>query len=93
MARKWILPDLSSFFVLFQVVKQVISMLVYDVQGVVKQYSGQAEPANKHISLQIAEGEIFGLLGDNGARKTTLVRQMANLLRSDAGASEGRACA
>ncbi|HEY7124555.1 MAG TPA: ABC transporter ATP-binding protein [Ktedonobacterales bacterium] len=60
-------------------------MLVYDVQGIIKQYPGQAEPANKHISLQIAEGEIFGLLGDNGAGKTTLVRQMANLLRSDAG--------
>ncbi len=60
-------------------------MLVYDVQRVIKQYPGQAEPANNYISLQIAEGEIFGLLGDNGAGKTTLVRQMANLLRSDAG--------
>lgn len=60
-------------------------MLVYDVQGVSKTYSGQRLPATKDISLQIAQGEIFGLLGDNGAGKSTLVRQMVSLLRPDAG--------
>lgn len=55
-------------------------MIVYDVQDVVKYYPGQTEPANKHITLSICQGEIFGILGDNGASKSTLVRQMANLL-------------
>ncbi|GAA6617075.1 ABC transporter ATP-binding protein [Scytonema sp. NUACC26] len=60
-------------------------MIIYDIQNVVKTYSGQTLPANKNISLQIFEAEIFGILGDNGAGKSTLVRQMVNLLASDSG--------
>ena len=60
-------------------------MLVYDVRDVVKCYPGRTEPANRGISLEVAEGEVLGLLGDNGAGKTTLVRQMVNLLRSRRG--------
>jgi ABC-2 type transport system ATP-binding protein len=39
------------------------------------------------LSLEIADGEIFGLLGPNGAGKTTTVRMLAGLI----GASSGRA--
>jgi ABC-type multidrug transport system ATPase subunit len=46
---------------------------------------GQAQPANDCVSLVIHQGEIFGLLGDNGAGKSTTVRQMVNLLRSTSG--------
>jgi ABC-type multidrug transport system ATPase subunit len=60
-------------------------MLVYDILHLTKIYPGQARPANDDITLQIAEGEIFGLLGDNGAGKSTLVRQLANLLASTSG--------
>jgi ABC-type uncharacterized transport system ATPase subunit len=42
-------------------------MLVYDIRDVVKRYPGQERPANDHVTLQIHAGEIFGLLGDNGA--------------------------
>jgi ABC-type multidrug transport system ATPase subunit len=62
-----------------------MNSLVYEVSRVTKVYPGQKEAANQDISLQVAQGEIFGLLGDNGAGKTTLVRQMVNLLRSSAG--------
>jgi ABC-2 type transport system ATP-binding protein len=62
-----------------------LSVIVYDVCDLVKQYPGQDRPANRHITLGIHEGEIFGLLGENGAGKTTLVRQMVNLLRSTSG--------
>src|SRR6185437_6942821 len=55
------------------------AVIVYDVQNLVKYYPGQAAPANKEITLQIYEREIFGILGDNGAGKNTLVRQMVNL--------------
>ena len=34
-------------------------MIVYDVQDLVKIYPGQAEPANKGITLQIHAGEIL----------------------------------
>ncbi|HXG21371.1 MAG TPA: ABC transporter ATP-binding protein [Methylomirabilota bacterium] len=37
------------------------------------------------LSLQIAEGEIFGFLGPNGAGKTTTIRMMMGLLRPSAG--------
>ncbi len=60
-------------------------VIVYDIRDLVKVYQGQTKPANRNISLQIAEGEIFGLLGDNGAGKSTLVRQMVNLVHSTSG--------
>ncbi len=41
--------------------------------------------AVEDVSLDVAEGEIFGLLGPNGAGKTTTVRMLATLLRPDAG--------
>jgi len=37
--------------------------------------------ANDGVNLQVAEGEVFGLLGHNGAGKTTLVNQVVGLLR------------
>jgi ABC-2 type transport system ATP-binding protein len=62
-----------------------VAVAVYDVQNLIKVYPGQARPANKSITLQIYQGEIFGILGEDGAGKSTLVRQMVNLLRSDSG--------
>jgi len=37
------------------------------------------------LTLEIAEGEIFGLLGPNGAGKTTTVRMLACLIRPTSG--------
>jgi ABC-2 type transport system ATP-binding protein len=37
------------------------------------------------VSLEIAEGEIFGLLGPNGAGKTTLLRMMTGLAATSRG--------
>jgi ABC-2 type transport system ATP-binding protein len=34
-----------------------------------------------HISLEVAQGEIFGFLGPNGAGKTTTIKMMAGLLQ------------
>ncbi len=55
-------------------------MIVSDIDSVTKVYPRQSIPANKGISLQLHHGEIFGLLGDNGAGKAALVRQMVALL-------------
>ena len=42
--------------------------------------------AMDHFNLQIAEGEIFGLLGPNGSGKTTAINCMLSLLKYDRGA-------
>ena len=54
-----------------------------DVQHLVKSY-GQKQ-AVKDVSFQIPEGQIFGLMGMNGAGKTTILRMLATLLRPDSG--------
>ncbi|MFN4218279.1 MAG: ATP-binding cassette domain-containing protein [Candidatus Bipolaricaulia bacterium] len=44
-----------------------------------------ARIAVENLSLEIAEGEVFGFLGPNGAGKTTTVRMLAGLLAPTAG--------
>jgi ABC-2 type transport system ATP-binding protein len=38
-----------------------------------------------HVSFEVREGEIFGVLGPNGGGKSTLIRLIATLLLPDAG--------
>ena len=42
--------------------------------------------AVKNVSLQIRNGEVYGLLGANGAGKTTIIRMLCGLLDPTAGA-------
>ena len=46
-------------------------MVVYEVIDLTKVYPRQTVPANDRLTLSVTAGEIFGLLGDNGAGKTT----------------------
>jgi ABC-2 type transport system ATP-binding protein/ribosome-dependent ATPase len=39
-----------------------------------------------HVSLSVAPGQVVGLLGANGAGKTTIMRMVLGLLRPDSGA-------
>ncbi len=54
-----------------------------EVTDVVKQYSGHV--ALDHVSLNVAEGSIYGLLGPNGAGKTSLIRILNQITQSDSG--------
>jgi len=45
---------------------------------------GDAE-AVRGVSLEIRRGEMFGLIGPDGAGKTTMIRLMCGLLQADAG--------
>ena len=54
-----------------------------DVQGVTKRFGGfQALSA---VSLQVRQGERFGLIGPNGSGKTTLINCISGTLRTDGG--------
>jgi branched-chain amino acid transport system ATP-binding protein len=53
------------------------------VSGVSKHFGGFT--ALSSVSLDIAPGERFGLIGPNGSGKTTLINCISGLLRNDAG--------
>ena len=54
------------------------------LQGVGKSYDGQ--PVLSDITLDVADGEFFGLLGPSGSGKTTLLRLVAGFIFPDTGA-------
>ncbi len=56
---------------------------IIDTQGLTKWYDGARGVDD--VSLQVAEGEVFGFLGPNGAGKTTTIRLLMGLLRPTAG--------
>ncbi len=57
--------------------------ILVDINDVSKRY-GKVQ-ALSHVSLQIGEGEIFGLIGPDGAGKTSLFRIIATLLKPNKG--------
>ena len=60
--------------------------MVVRVQNLVKRYGDLL--ALDHLSLEIEEGEIFGLLGPNGSGKTTAINCILSLLKYDKGTIE-----
>ncbi|WP_157244351.1 ABC transporter ATP-binding protein [Nonomuraea typhae] len=58
-------------------------MTAIRVSGLVKRYG--AFEAVKGVSFEVAEGEIFALLGRNGAGKTTVVEVLAGFQRPSSG--------
>lgn len=53
------------------------------VRGVSKRFGGVQ--ALRNLDLEVAEGEVFGLLGPNGSGKTTALNLIAGVLSPDAG--------
>ncbi|MDR1372130.1 MAG: ATP-binding cassette domain-containing protein, partial [Dysgonamonadaceae bacterium] len=60
------------------------------IRSVGKRY-GNVE-ALKEVSFEVREGELFGLIGPDGAGKTTLFRILASLLLPDSGAASVNGC-
>lgn len=58
-------------------------MLAIEINHLVKNY-GRIE-ALKGVDLRVKEGEIFGLLGQNGAGKTTMVKILLGITHSSGG--------
>ena len=59
--------------------------LLAEVRQVTKQFRGHSTPAIDQLSLSIAAGEVTGLVGPDGAGKTTLIRLLAGLMLPTAG--------
>src|SRR5271166_2144008 len=62
---------------------QAGGQIAIDARAVTRHF-GELAAVNE-ISLSINRGEIFGLVGPDGAGKTTLMRMLAGVLRPDAG--------
>ena len=56
---------------------------VLELSGVIKRFT--AEPVLNNVSLSIRKGTVTGLIGPDGAGKTTLMRLIAGLLVPDTG--------
>lgn len=67
----------------FTLNEQVTTADVVCVDNLVKRYGELV--AVDHLSLRIAPGEVFGLLGPNGSGKTTTINCILQLLRYDHG--------
>lgn len=57
---------------------------VLQLKDFTKSYDGQ-KPAVDHVSLEVAEGEIFGFIGHNGAGKSTTIKSIVGILSSHNG--------
>jgi len=58
-------------------------MLVLKTQNLTKLYGGKSAVDN--VSIAIEKGDIFGLIGQNGAGKTTFMRMITALAKPDSG--------
>jgi simple sugar transport system ATP-binding protein len=56
---------------------------IYEIRGICKRFG--AVQALIDLDFRIEEGEIIGLLGDNGAGKSTMIKLMSGIVEPDAG--------
>src|SRR4029453_11393774 len=61
-----------------------VGAIAISVDRATKRYG--ATVALRDLSLSVGRGEMFGLIGPDGAGKTTTIRLICGLLRADAGA-------
>ena len=61
-------------------------MSVLKLKNIIKTYS--TKKVLDGIDLTIEEGEVFGLIGLNGAGKTTIIKTILNLIDQDSGSVE-----
>ena len=55
------------------------------LSGLVKRFAGMDKPAVARLDCKIASGYVTGLVGPDGAGKTTLMRMLAGLMKPDEG--------
>src|SRR6185295_13981242 len=68
------------------IIQEAMNAPLLKVQGVSKHFGGFT--ALSEVSIAIAPGERFGLIGPNGSGKTTLINCISGSLRHDSGSIE-----
>ena len=63
-------------------------MIAVSVQNIVKTYEKGTIHALKNISFEVTKGELFGLIGPDGAGKSSLFRILTTLLLPDSGTAQ-----
>ncbi len=58
------------------------------IDKLTKTYAGANVPALDALSLHVAEGEVYGFLGANGAGKSTTIRLLMNFLQPTGGSAK-----
>ena len=58
------------------------------VQNITKTFNKSTLTAVSDVSFEVAQGELFGIIGPDGAGKTTLFRVLTTLLLPDSGAAQ-----
>ncbi|WP_310608604.1 ATP-binding cassette domain-containing protein [Buttiauxella brennerae] len=58
------------------------------LQGLMKRFPGQEKPAVASLECEIHQGSVTGLVGPDGAGKTTLMRMLAGLLKPTEGSAQ-----
>ncbi|MGP8231700.1 MAG: ATP-binding cassette domain-containing protein [Methylovirgula sp.] len=61
---------------------------IASAKGIVKSFAKAPQPALDDVSITIAPGGMTGLVGPDGAGKTTLIRILAGLIDPDAGQAQ-----
>jgi ABC-type bacteriocin/lantibiotic exporter with double-glycine peptidase domain len=61
-----------------------------EFQGLSFKYPGGGLPALRDISLRIADGAVFLIIGESGSGKTTLARILSGFLGPEDGEMTGR---
>jgi len=62
-----------------------MSDAVIRLQGLMKSFAGMEKPAVAHLDCTVQSGYVTGLVGPDGAGKTTLMRMLAGLMKPDEG--------
>jgi simple sugar transport system ATP-binding protein len=61
----------------------VLSVPIYEARNISKRY-GNVQALN-NLTFHIGQREVVGLLGDNGAGKSTMIKMMSGIVRPDSG--------
>jgi ABC-2 type transport system ATP-binding protein len=68
-----------------ETVAEATEYQMVDCRGLKKKYPGNKAASLENFSLSIPQGQIFGLIGANGAGKTTVLKILATLFKPDSG--------